>query len=128
MCNTNKPYQHQGVLFGFFLKISEEDNKRKEKKEESKSNSYYGETMTTNILQHPRPLASPQGTKPSTQTHTISAESDLVNVFTLADHFNVHYRTAQRWTKNKWIPHYRVGKSIRYNLSEVMEAISSHAE
>ena len=84
--------------------------------------------MTTNILQHPRPLASPQGTKPSKQPHTVSVKSDLVNVFTLADHFNVHYRTAQRWTKNKWIPHYRVGKSIRYSLAEVMKAISSHAE
>ena len=88
----------------------------------------YGETMTTNILQHPRPLVLPQGTKPSTHAHTVSVESDLVNVFTLAEHFKVHYRTAQRWTKNRWIPHYRVGKSIRYNLSEVLKALSSHAE
>jgi excisionase family DNA binding protein len=84
--------------------------------------------MTTNILQHSRPLVSPQDAKPSIHTHTVSVESDLVNVFTLAKHFNVHYRTAQRWTKNRWIPHYRVGKSIRYNLSEVMTAISSYAE
>jgi len=65
-----------------------------------------------------------------TQKHpnSLSVEGTLIDVFDIADHFNVHYRTAQRWTKNKWIPHYRVGKSIRYNLSEVMNAISSHAE
>ena len=85
--------------------------------------------MTTNILQHPRPLASPYHTvSPSIQPHTVSVESELVNVFAVAKYFNVHYRTAQRWTKNKWIPHYRVGKSIRYSLAEVMKAISSHAE
>ena len=46
--------------------------------------------MTTNILQHPRPLVSQQDTKPSQHTHKVSVESDLVNVFTLAEHFNVH--------------------------------------
>jgi len=30
VCNTNKPYQCQGVLFGFFLEISvKKDNPRK---------------------------------------------------------------------------------------------------
>jgi len=58
--------------------------------------------------------------------HTLTVEQDLVNVFTVADHFNVHYRTAQRWTRNKWIPHYRIGKSVRYSLKEVMDAVASH--
>lgn len=63
----------------------------------------------------------------TTQTsHSVHIEHDLVNVFTIADHFNVHYRTAQRWTRNKWIPHYRIGKSVRYSLKEVMDAVSSH--
>jgi hypothetical protein len=58
-----------------------------------------------------------------TQTsHTLPVEHDLVNVFTIADHFNVHYRTAQRWTR----PHYKVGKSVRYSLREVMDAVASH--
>ncbi|MBM4186122.1 MAG: helix-turn-helix domain-containing protein [Gemmatimonadetes bacterium] len=57
--------------------------------------------------------------------NTVYIEQDLVNVFTIADHFNVHYRTAQRWTRNKWIPHYRIGKSVRYSLKEVMDATAS---
>jgi excisionase family DNA binding protein len=83
--------------------------------------------MSTSILQHHRPLASAHPPVPhSEQPHTISIKAELINVFTLADHFNVHYRTVQRWTKNKWIPHYRVRKSVRYNLSEVMRATASH--
>ena len=58
--------------------------------------------------------------------HTVVVERDLVNVFTIADHFNVHYRTAQRWTRNRWIPHYRIGKSVRYSLKEVMDAVASY--
>lgn len=65
-------------------------------------------------------VATPEG------RHNIYTAQELVNVFTLAKRFNVHYRTAQRWTKNKWIPHYRVGKSIRYSLSEVFQAVSSN--
>ena len=62
----------------------------------------------------------------TTQTsHTLPVGHDLVNVFTVAAHFDVHYRTAQRWTRNKWIPHYRVGKSVRYSLREVMDATAS---
>ncbi len=57
--------------------------------------------------------------------HTLSAAPDLVDVCTLAQHFNVHYRTAQRWTKNNWIPHYRVGRSIRYDLGQVLDAVAS---
>lgn len=55
-----------------------------------------------------------------TSPHTASSDRVLVNVFTLADHMQVHYRTAQRWTRDNLIPHYRVGKSIRYDLQEVM--------
>lgn len=84
--------------------------------------------MTAEALQHTTYLVSDHGTKtPSTRTHSVSVNAELVNVFTLAEHFNVHHRTAQRWTKNRWIPHYRIGKSIRYNLSEVLTAIASHA-
>lgn len=64
--------------------------------------------------------------KMTKERHTVPVEQDLVNVFTIADHFNVHYRTAQRWTRNKWIPHYRIGKSVRYSLKEVMDAVASH--
>ena len=82
--------------------------------------------MTAVSTQYTNRLAKEQDTNPATKGHTVSTESDLVNVFTIADHFNVHYRTAQRWTRNKWIPHYRVGKSVRYSLREVMDAVSSH--
>ena len=122
MCNTNKPCQCQGVLFGFFLEISVKKDNRK-KKYSKYSNS--GETMTAVGKQSTNRLAKEQDTNPAEQTHTVSTESDLVNVFTIADHFNVHYRTAQRWTRNKWIPHYKVGKSVRYSLKEVMNATAS---
>ena len=44
MCNTNKPYQHQGVLFGFFLKIS---HKKKEETERLESSIVSKEDSTT---------------------------------------------------------------------------------
>ena len=81
--------------------------------------------MTAVSTQSTNRLAEEQETNPAEQGHTVSTKQDLVNVFTIADHFNVHYRTAQRWTRNKWIPHYRVGKSVRYSLKEVMDAVSS---
>jgi len=56
--------------------------------------------------------------------HTISPRPTLVDVFTLANHFRVHHRTAQRWTKNGLVPHYRVGKSVRYDLAEVTRAVA----
>lgn len=125
MCNTNKPYQCQGVLFGFFLEISvKKDNPSKKQRRSSNSNN--GETMIAVSTQSTNRLAKEQDTNPAEQRHTVPVEQDLVNVFTIADHFNVHYRTAQRWTRNKWIPHYRIGKSVRYSLKEVMDAVSSH--
>jgi len=81
--------------------------------------------MTTTEPQYSNVLRLTQGTEnTSISAHTVSVDNELVNVFTLAERFNVHYRTAQRWTKNNWIPHYRVGKSIRYKLSEVLSAIA----
>jgi excisionase family DNA binding protein len=82
--------------------------------------------MTAVSTQSTNRLAKEQDTNLAEKRHTLTIDQDLVNVFTIADHFNVHYRTAQRWTRNKWIPHYRVGKSIRYSLTEVMDAVSSH--
>lgn len=49
----------------------------------------------------------------------------LVSVVEIAALFNVHLRTAQRWTKNRQIPHYRVGNSVRYNKREVLRAVST---
>lgn len=59
---------------------------------------------------------------------TLHVEARLVDVFDIAKHFNVHYRTAQRWTKNRWIPYYRVGKSVRYDLSAVLQAMASDVQ
>jgi excisionase family DNA binding protein len=58
---------------------------------------------------------------------TLHVTARLLDVFDIAEHFNVHYRTAQRWTKKKWIPYYRVGKSVRYDLTKVLAAVSSSA-
>jgi len=83
--------------------------------------------MTAVSTQSTNRLANEQDTNPAKHDHTLPLGHNLVNVFTIADHFNVHYRTAQRWTRNKWIPHYRIGKSVRYSLKEVMDAVASHA-
>jgi len=81
--------------------------------------------MTAVSTQSTNRLAKEHKTSTTKHDHTLPVGQDLVNVFTVADHFNVHYRTAQRWTRNKWIPHYRVGKSVRYSLKEVMDATAS---
>lgn len=62
---------------------------------------------------------------PYTSDHTVTTHAELIDVFDLATHFHVHYRTAQRWTKTRQIPHYRIGKSVRYNLQEVLHAAAS---
>lgn len=51
----------------------------------------------------------------------------LLSVEQLATFFNVHTRTVQRWTRGGVIPHYRFGKSVRYDLAEVTRAVASPA-
>lgn len=62
---------------------------------------------------------------PYTPDHSVVIQPELIDVFDLATHFHVHYRTAQRWTKTRQIPHYRIGNSVRYNLQEVLHAAAS---
>jgi excisionase family DNA binding protein len=82
--------------------------------------------MTAEAPQRPNALEVRQEVEDTAKTtHSESPDQAMVNVFTLARRFNVHHRTAQRWTKNKWIPHYRVGRLIRYNLSEVLSSTAS---
>ncbi len=57
--------------------------------------------------------------------HTASSHPHLVTVSALADYLGVHFRTIQRWTLKKQIPYYRVEKSIRFNLTDVLDAMAS---
>jgi excisionase family DNA binding protein len=85
--------------------------------------------MTMSALQHTHTLRSRDDTAPlEASYHTLSVDHGLVNAFTLAKHFSVHCRTVQRWTRRRLIPYYRVGKSIRYNILEVMDALSNHVQ
>jgi len=47
----------------------------------------------------------------------------LVSVFEIAEIFQVHVRTAQRWTSKDLIPYYRVGSVIRYDLRQVLNSV-----
>ncbi len=58
-------------------------------------------------------------------SHSDSVHPKLVSVYEVANHLKVHYRTVQRWTRLNLIPHYRVGRSIRYSSEAVLEAIAS---
>lgn len=85
--------------------------------------------MTMSALQHTHTLRSRHDTAPiEAPHHTLSVDHGLVNAFTLAKHFSVHGRTVQRWTRRRLIPYYRIEKSVRYDISEVMEALSSHVQ
>lgn len=66
------------------------------------------------------------GTVPQ-RRHNLNTTRPLVSVFTLAEHLQVHHRTAQRWTRQHLIPYYRVGKSIRYDIIEVLSSAAEKA-
>ena len=57
------------------------------------------------------------------ESYSHAKTSTLVSVFEIADIFQVHVRTAQRWTSKDLIPYYRIGSVIRYDLTQVLNAV-----
>lgn len=58
-----------------------------------------------------------------TESYPHGTTSTLVSVFDIAEIFQVHVRTAQRWTSKDLIPYYRIGSVIRYDLTQVLHAV-----
>lgn len=46
-----------------------------------------------------------------------------VTAKTLAEHLGVNVQTVYRWAHERRIPHYKMGRSVRYVISEVEEAL-----
>ena len=57
------------------------------------------------------------------ESYSHAKTSTLVSVFEIADIFQVHVRTAQRWTSKDLIPYYRIGSVIRYDLTQVLNSV-----
>lgn len=79
-------------------------------------------------MKHPqsvRQLVSPHDREErAAPRHTMSVGEPLVSVSVVAERLQVHPRTVHRWTRNRLIPFYRVGKSVRYRLNEVLASVS----
>lgn len=41
----------------------------------------------------------------------------------LAEHLGVNVQTVYRWAQERRIPHYKMGRSVRYVISEVEESL-----
>lgn len=64
--------------------------------------------------------------EPDTYSHQMLRS--LVSVDDVATLFNVHVRTAQRWTNRKQIPCYRIGSVIRYDLEQILKGAVKNNE
>ena len=76
------------------------------------------DTYRTNALAINAPLREGQN-----ESYSHAKTSTLVSVFEIADIFQVHVRTAQRWTSKDLIPYYRIGSVIRYDLTQVLNSV-----
>ena len=56
----------------------------------------------------------------SAATHTLAA-SQLLSSIEVGHIMQVSARTVQRWARNKALPHFRVGKTLRFRLDAVLE-------
>ena len=41
----------------------------------------------------------------------------------LAEHLNVSIHTVRKWRKYKMIPYHKIGRSLRFRISEVLSAL-----
>ena len=57
------------------------------------------------------------------ESYSHAKTGTLVSVFEIAEIFQVHVRTAQRWTSKDLIPYYRIGSVIRYDLTQVLNSV-----
>jgi len=57
------------------------------------------------------------------ESYSHAKTNTLLSVFEIADIFQVHVRTAQRWTSRDLIPYYRIGSVIRYDLKQVLNSV-----
>jgi len=54
--------------------------------------------------------------------HNVGSERNgLISTEQLATFFNVHERTARRWTSRGQVPYYKIGKSVRFCLPDVLK-------
>lgn len=63
------------------------------------------------------------GTHRKVESYSHGETNTLVSVFEIAEIFQVHVRTAQRWTSKDLIPYYRIGSVIRYDLTQVLNSV-----
>ena len=80
--------------------------------------------MSLNHTQSVAQLASQHDEKRAAPRHTLSVGAPLVNVSAITDRLKVHPRTVHRWTRSRLIPYYRIGRSVRYNIDEVLASVS----
>jgi excisionase family DNA binding protein len=83
----------------------------------------YNLSLSTSLLDIPTTTSLSE-----TTTYSCHKPDTLVTLDELATLFKVHQRTAYRWTQRGLIPHYRIGRSLRFKLNDVLRYVASYAE
>ncbi|MBP7582406.1 MAG: helix-turn-helix domain-containing protein [Spirochaetes bacterium] len=50
-----------------------------------------------------------------------------INGKQLANYLNISNQTVRLWTSQKKIPHYKIGRSVRYDLDEINSFLQEHS-
>ena len=75
-------------------------------------------------------LITPSKLPASPQVHPLPAESPRLeserwaNKTELARHFQVSVRTVQNWMEGRRVPYIRIGRSVRFKISDVETALN----
>ena len=63
----------------------------------------------------------------SAMDSTSTSSDKLITRYELAHYLQIEQRTIRGWTARGLLPHYRLGKTIRYRVSEVLAALRKTA-
>jgi excisionase family DNA binding protein len=73
-----------------------------------------------NALEHDHPILLSQS-----NTYSRTKDEPFLSVTDLANLFKVHVRTVQRWVREGRLPIFRIGKTLRFRLEDVLERSQS---